>query len=154
MKQSHYRPGQALTVPGGWGSQISWRSAPRLPLPSGNIPGNISVSGWINSKATVRPGGLIPMTPSGIEPASFCLVTQCLNQLRYCVPLFNIYRLQISAFNYKGWWINTKKCNLVVSHRCSVFCRTIGVSVLIWLFSPSRYLPLRFSSGLHVRVKE
>jgi hypothetical protein len=100
-KQSHYSPWQSLTVPGGWGSQILRQSTHeggkvvspthRPPLPPGNIPGTHFFRGWVNPRATVRPEGLcqwnIPMTPSGIDPATFRFVTQCLNHCANACPL-------------------------------------------------------------------
>ena len=38
------------------------------------------------------------MTPPGIEPATFWLVSQYINQLRHCVPQFHYVRRVLIIF--------------------------------------------------------
>ena len=64
----------------------------------------ISVKGWVDSRAMVRPEGCqwkIPMTPSGIELANFRVVAQCLKQLRHYVP-HRILKIPVSLEHDAG----------------------------------------------------
>jgi hypothetical protein len=93
IKQSHYRPWQTLRVPGGWGSQILRQSAyeggnvvsptHRSPLPQEIFLVLITIRSWVDPRAIMRPEGLcqwkVPVALSGIDPATFRFVAQCLN---------------------------------------------------------------------------
>ena len=90
----------AQRVPGSSGSQITWQW-PRMVVrlsgfaPAGFTPQEIilvliSVRGRVDPRAIVRSEGLcqgkIPMTPAGIEPATFRFVAQHLNHCATAVP--------------------------------------------------------------------
>ena len=91
------RPRQTLRVPGGWSFQISRQSAQeggkvdspehRPPLPPSPKYSSFLLEADSNPRAIVWPEGQCQwkfrVTPSGIEPATFRLATQCLIQLRH-----------------------------------------------------------------------
>ena len=95
VNQSLYRPEQAMRVPGDWGSQVSRQLAHEggkvvSPTPADFTPRKYSwYSFLLDPRATVRPEGFCqlktPVTLPGIEPATFRLVAQYLNQLPHRV---------------------------------------------------------------------
>ena len=122
-------PLQAQRLPGGWRSQISRQSAHeggKVVSPTHRpllTPRKYSRYSFL-SETESTPGPQcghkdcqwkIPMTPSGIEPATFWLVAECLNQLRYRVPpvVVVVYKTAILSSRITP---QTRKCKISKYH--------------------------------------
>jgi hypothetical protein len=89
----------------------------------------ISVTGWVNTRAIVRPEGLcqwkIPIPP-GIKPTAFQLVLQCLKQLRA------VYLVRYHSLSTKS---RSKIYASVAS--CYTFKNSITVEIELLRWQPS-----------------
>ena len=122
VKESHNRPDVAQRVPGGLGSQISWRSAHeggevvslthRPPLPPGMFLVLIFTRGWVDPRAMVRSEGNMslknPVTPPGNDPGTVRLVAQGLNHYATPGPSSTYYCTVIlyGTTQINGWHIH------------------------------------------------
>jgi hypothetical protein len=119
--------------------KLSTLRAGRPPLPRKRFLVLISVRGWVDPRVRVRLEGLCQlektMTSSGTEPATFRLIAQYLNQLRYRAPHY-IYSLTDSRISQHSMEPEegevTRKWISVLSRMRQSYAERVSVSTRSW----------------------
>jgi hypothetical protein len=121
----------------------------------------ISVRGWVNLRTIVRPEGLCqwknPVTPSGIETATFRFVAQCLNHYAIACPLFNNGVLNFVLSRNSSWIVQDVVLETRDRNPCNVFLTEDVVDCLIllpFLYMKINNRPLIFWDIHETRTKQ
>jgi hypothetical protein len=120
----------------------------------------ISVRGCMDSKATQRLEGIcqwkVPMTPSGIKPMTFQLVTPYLNQWCHCMPLLK----STPYINLNPKWFRIADlllcCDLLLVQGTCLWWQTVGNSnqTVLYMWIMHKFLYRLSSSNLLSSIYE